>query len=80
MSRVYAEEEIGLLEPKSAESPPGVQDPTTSMSELEIPEVFELRLLSTRRVLLKIVKDEPAPFYFVDDDDVGLPQDIELPK
>lgn len=80
MNRVYTEEEIGLLAPKSAESSQRLQDPTTSMLELEIPEVFDLHPLSTQRILLKVVKDEPAPFYFVDGDDVGLPQDIELPK
>jgi hypothetical protein len=69
MSRIYAEEEIGLLEPESAELPPHVKDPTTRMSELEIPEVFELPPLSSRRVTIKVRNRGPAPFYFVPEDD-----------
>jgi hypothetical protein len=41
-------------------------------SELEIPEVFELHPLSSQRVTVKVLKDEPARFYFVADDDVSL--------
>jgi hypothetical protein len=44
-------------------------------SELEIPEGFDLRPLSTRRVLVKVRDRGPAPFYFVDED-VTL-EDIE---
>ena len=37
-------------------------------SELEIPEVFNLRPLSSQRVNVQIRKIEPAPFSFVDED------------
>ncbi len=37
-------------------------------SELEIPEVFELQPLSSRRTTIKVRERRPAPFYFVDNE------------
>lgn len=45
---------------------------TQVMSELEIPDVFDLRPQATQRVTLKIREIKPAQFYYVrdvDDDD-----------
>jgi hypothetical protein len=54
---------------------PQLEALTTSEPELEIPEVFKLRPLSSQRVTAKVRKVEPARFYFIDDD-VSL-EDIE---
>jgi hypothetical protein len=39
-------------------------------------EVFDLRPSSTKRVTVKVAKKEPACFYFVDEDDVPIDEDI----
>lgn len=41
---------------------------TIRESDLEIPEVFDLRPSSTQRVIAKIRRTAPAQFYFVADD------------
>ena len=43
--------------------------------EPELPEVFDLRPLSSRRVTVRILKDEAARFYFAAEDEVGLEDD-----
>jgi hypothetical protein len=81
MKRAYAEEDIEQPEATMIEACQQATDLTASESELEIPEleipeVFDLRPLSTRRVIVKVRNRGPAPFYFVEDDDVKL-EDIE---
>lgn len=47
---------------------------TQVISELDIPDVFDLRPLTTQRVTLKIREIKPAQFHYVrdiDDDDEG---------
>jgi len=47
-------------------------------SELEpdLPEVFNLRPLSSQRVTVKVLKDEPARFYFVAEGEIS-PEAVE---
>ena len=46
------------------------------LEELEIPEVFDLPALSSKRVTAKVRKIEPAQFYFVMDKDINW-EDID---
>ncbi len=41
----------------------------------EIPEIFNLPLIPQRQVEIQIVKREPLPFYFIDEDDVPAADD-----
>jgi hypothetical protein len=36
---------------------------------LEVPDVFDLRPLSTQRITLRVREIHPAPFYYVPDED-----------
>src|SRR5579862_7609682 len=41
----------------------------------EIPDIFNLPLIPQRRVEIQIVKKEPLPFYFIDEEDVPAADD-----
>jgi len=80
MSQTYADEVMRQVEPGLIRPCQQVSKPSGSESdetpEEETPEVFELHPLSTQRVMARIIRDEPAPFYFVADDDSEV-EDIE---
>jgi hypothetical protein len=59
----------------SREQPVAIVD--HEMSDAQASEVFDLRPLSTQRVTLKVNKNEPARFYFVDEDDVPAEDEAE---
>jgi hypothetical protein len=72
MKQAFTEEGIEQPESTLIEAHEQAINLTASESELDIPEVFELRPLSTQRVTVKVRNRGPARFYFVKDDDVSL--------
>jgi len=66
---VVLDEDIRRLEQMVGKARQELDDLKAIQGELEMPEVFELHPLSSQRVMVKALKDEPARFYFVDDDD-----------
>lgn len=65
-----AEEGIGQLRWMLNETLEQLESLMASRSELEIPDVFALHPLSSGRIMAKVLKVEPARFYFVDDESV----------
>lgn len=70
------DEDIRRLDQILREARQQLEERMASKSELEIPEVFSLRPLSSKRVTVNVRKVEPARFYFVPGDDVTL-EDVE---
>ena len=46
-----------------------IENLTASMFEVDVPEVFDLRPLSSQPITVRVTKIQPALFYFVADDD-----------
>lgn len=65
---IFADKAAWELERKIFEAIQRLAALTEDRSELEIPEVFTLRPLSSQRVTVQIRKVEPARFCFVDED------------
>lgn len=52
-----------------------IENLTASMFEVDVPEVFDLRPLSSQPITVRVTKIQPALFYFVTDDDLFADDD-----